>query len=830
VTVVGGLFNVILGGTTPIPDSVFDSPDRYLGIQIDEDAEIVPRTRLISVAYAYHALEADTASFAFDAATTDDGDWTVSGDDVYRLDGNIGIGTSAPGKKLEVHGNVLTVSGATAASLTPGNGGGSLWSNDSYDPGNPDIGWTRTIDWNNGLVGIGTSEPAYKLHVLGAIATESSTGPLVAFNQSGKRRFACYTDEEGSSWRIARYDDDGSYVNSPFRMYRSTGGFNLGPDLLYVDASAGKVGIGYTAPDARLHVRANTGNGEGLKLETYGNQMMTLAHISRATGVSDDGTSLAALLVEDTYSAGGTPIALRVIQSRWAGQAAYFSGGNGIRVDDLRLDDYTLSSLESQPLNLVPASGAVNVTGSMTASTYYGDGSNLTGISGTTDNDWTISGSNMYSAVSGNVGIGTTSPDAPLEIRKEVGGATTLFKVSGYEGDRNSVHVRSNGNLLEIDHHGYNTSQKALYVNHDGVGYGAYVLGTTYLEGNVGIGTTGPNAELEIVGKALIDGGTSNALVCTTQSTLNAGAAIYGEAITSSGGGVGIYGKTAGPGANDGAAMGVYGYSEAGTTGNGSTDSGGTFGVLGRAKALYGGIGQPPVGVFGWGDRGSGLIHGVWGETRSSTDGSCGVHGKAVASSGKTWGVYGATKSSATGAAGVYGLGQANSGVTYGIYGENNSPAGYAGYFKGNVHVTGSINKAACSFKIDHPLDPENMYLYHSCVESPDMKNMYDGIVTLDSEGEAVVTLPAYFEALNRDFRYQLTCIGGYAPVYVAEEVTGNEFKIAGGVPGMKVSWMVTGVRKDAYAEANRIQVEQRKPDEERGRLLYPAAYGLNEK
>jgi len=130
------------------------------------------------------------------------------------------------------------------------------------------------------------------------------------------------------------------------------------------------------------------------------------------------------------------------------------------------------------------------------------------------------------------------------------------------------------------------------------------------------------------------------------------------------------------------------------------------------------------------------------------------------------------------------------------------------------------------NFKIDHPLDPANKYLYHTSVESPDMKNIYDGTVTLDQNGEALVSLPNYFQALNRDFRYQLTCIGGFAPVYIAEEVTSNHFKIAGGMAGMKVSWQVTGIRQDAYANAHRTVVEVEKPERERGFYLHPELYG----
>jgi hypothetical protein len=135
------------------------------------------------------------------------------------------------------------------------------------------------------------------------------------------------------------------------------------------------------------------------------------------------------------------------------------------------------------------------------------------------------------------------------------------------------------------------------------------------------------------------------------------------------------------------------------------------------------------------------------------------------------------------------------------------------------------LTKGSGSFKIDHPLDPENKYLYHSLVESPDMKNIYDGVAVLDEYGEAWVELPEWFEGLNRDFRYQLTCIGGFAQVYIAEEIYLNRFKIGGGIPGMKVSWQVTGIRQDPYANTFRVPVEEAKPENERGRFLYPEVY-----
>lgn len=152
---------------------------------------------------------------------------------------------------------------------------------------------------------------------------------------------------------------------------------------------------------------------------------------------------------------------------------------------------------------------------------------------------------------------------------------------------------------------------------------------------------------------------------------------------------------------------------------------------------------------------------------------------------------------------------------------------GQAAHFLGNVDINGTLTKSSGSFKIDHPLDPANKYLYHSFVESPDMKNIYDGTVTLDAQGEAWVELPNWFEALNKDFRYQLTAIGAPGPnLYIAEEIKSNKFKIAGGKPGMEVSWQVTGIRKDPYANDHRIQVEEQKPEAERGYYLYPQGYG----
>lgn len=156
----------------------------------------------------------------------------------------------------------------------------------------------------------------------------------------------------------------------------------------------------------------------------------------------------------------------------------------------------------------------------------------------------------------------------------------------------------------------------------------------------------------------------------------------------------------------------------------------------------------------------------------------------------------------------------------------SSSASSFAGIFVGNVSISGNLAKSSGSFKIDHPLDPANKYLSHSFVESPDMKNIYDGVVTTDANGLATVTMPDWFDPLNRDFRYQLTVIGTFAQAIIKSEIQDGSFTIQTDQPNIKVSWQVTGIRQDAYANEHRIQVEEDKPADEKGTYIHPELYG----
>ena len=285
------------------------------------------------------------------------------------------------------------------------------------------------------------------------------------------------------------------------------------------------------------------------------------------------------------------------------------------------------------------------------------------------------------------------------------------------------------------------------------------------------------------------------------------------------------------------------------------TSIAGAAAILGQNNSST--AGSHAIGGF---ESGAGVVHGVQGQiSGAALGGSSGVHGisERISNVYAVRGDMNGTSFSGTPGfsvpAGV--LGKAERGVlgygehasSGGVVGAEINAAGTAlgawavlalndvglfvgsggGNVTGNFNITGTLTKGGGAFKIDHPLDPENKYLYHSFVESPDMMNIYNGNVFLDAAGEAVVLLPDWFESLNRDFRYQLTSIGAPGPnLYIAEEVSGNQFRIAGGKPGSKVSWTVTGIRHDRFADANRIPVEQAKIEAERGFYLHPDLYG----
>jgi hypothetical protein len=260
--------------------------------------------------------------------------------------------------------------------------------------------------------------------------------------------------------------------------------------------------------------------------------------------------------------------------------------------------------------------------------------------------------------------------------------------------------------------------------------------------------------------------------------------------------------------ASSGSGVGVIGNSTSGDGIDGYTSDVGHFALTGTNLAPGG------TGIYGYGAEGGFFL----GAPLTDSSGPAAIFAEGAGNTNYN-GEAGGAFQGGQGAIGFVG--------GDGLYAYSGDPQpSNAGYFGGNVTVDGNLSKSGGSFKIDHPLDPANKYLYHSFVESPDMMNIYNGNITTDGKGEASVELPAWFEVLNRDFRYQLTVLGEFAQAIVSKKVMNNKFSIRTDKPNVEVSWQVTGIRQDAWANAHRIPVELEKTGRERGHYIHPDLFG----
>lgn len=236
----------------------------------------------------------------------------------------------------------------------------------------------------------------------------------------------------------------------------------------------------------------------------------------------------------------------------------------------------------------------------------------------------------------------------------------------------------------------------------------------------------------------------------------------------------------------------------------------------------------------------TGAANAVSGQVEATATASAGIYGNNLRTTGgygtygigfngvvgetnyrQGFGVYGrnydALGSLSYNAVGTYGLGYV------GVWGDQSDVNGFSVYANGDMGAAGIK-----PFYIDHPTDPENKYLRHFSIESNEVLNVYRGNATFDENGEAIVTMPEYFDAVNNEnCTYQLTPIGGYAPLYIKSKLANGQFVIAGGVEGMEVSWTVHTERNDPYMKKHpeKRAVEVDKEDWNKGRYLRPELY-----
>jgi hypothetical protein len=85
-----------------------------------------------------------------------------------------------------------------------------------------------------------------------------------------------------------------------------------------------------------------------------------------------------------------------------------------------------------------------------------------------------------------------------------------------------------------------------------------------------------------------------------------------------------------------------------------------------------------------------------------------------------------------------------------------------------------------------------------SLAQHPPIKDLYDGIATLDKNGEATIELPMSVTTQHGSFTYQVRPIGSSMPnLFIKSELNNNRFVVAGGTPGGKISWQLVGTRNN---------------------------------
>lgn len=406
-----------------------------------------------------------------------------------------------------------------------------------------------------------------------------------------------------------------------------------------------------------------------------------------------------------------------------------------------------------------------------------------------------------------NVGIGTSTPDASaiLDLKSENQGILipriTLIDLNNsnpVSGPAIGLMVYNTGGSIENGFYYWNGSEWRLIGQGGSSGSECYGLQESYECGGAASGgiintvsgapvminsSINANPALQIVhsgnGICLSAGNTSaSASYAAIQATTN-----------SNSGSAAIFGLTYGDG------YGLRGDVDAASAGEAAV-----YGQNNRTAGGHGVMGLGVNGVVGQSNYVDGF--GCYGFNYGSADPGIGTYGGGV-----------------TGVAGQ----STNVSLSYGLYSFDDCGVYNALDVGGNLYAGGSK-----SFRIDHPLDPENKFLVHFCVESNEILNMYRGTAELDSNGETLVVLPDYFEAVNANFSYQLTPIGAAMPnLYVSNEINNNKFSIAGGVPGAKVSWTVFAERDDKLFRNNpdSRNPEPQKSGKYKGKYVHPQLY-----
>jgi hypothetical protein len=885
-----GLYNVVIGNGTPTSGTMagvnWGTGNKYVQVELDVNGGTaytdLGATQLLSVPYAMYAAGATAPTLSLTGTTLSAGGNTVtlptgatytagtgvsiSGSNVISVNNLSGDVTGAP--------NATTVGklqGVAVSTTAPTSGQTLTYNGTSWAPGTPSSYTAGTgISISSGAISVnnlaGDVSGAPNATTVGKIqgtsvsTTAPSSGQVLKYN--------------GTAYAPAADNDAQSLSISGTTLSLTNGGSVTLPSTTYTAGT----GISISGTTISANNTSNLWNANQLQ----GTGISTSAPSTGQALVYTSGAWTPTTLASGTVYTGGTGITVSsggvISSNNLAGDVTGAPNANTVG----KLQGVAVSS--SAPSNgqflkytgssWTPAADNDAQTLSVSGSSLSISGGNSvtlpTGSTYTAGTGISISGSIVISA--NNLGGDVTgAPNANTVTKIQGVTVSSTAPTSGqalvYNGTNWAPATTGSGSLSGT------TNYVTKFTSSSGVGNSQiFDNGST-----VAIGNSSPSSlnKLEVAGASVSTGVTAIRAGLGGVGTTGTGApaAILGENLSTSSPGYGISGVTNNGGAgvygqgNNGNALqglvpgtGAAGFFDGGTTGTGIIVNSGRSGFgtatpkvqldatntapVGDTIQIYTGIGGGPYSLATTAHiqnkLSSSTVEAASLVVRNTVGSAFANDGIISQVSGGSTGTYSGMFANCrtNGSGDAYGLlsftggSSASSGAVVGLYSyvDNlGSGVSFAGYFDGDVNITGSIAKSSGTFKIDHPLDPENKYLYHSFVESPDMMNIYNGNITTDGNGFATITMPSYFDALNKEFRYQLTVIGTFAQAIVKEEMQGNTFVIQTNQPNVKVSWQVTGIRHDKFAEAHRVQPEVEKESRFKGYYLNAKEWGQPE-
>ncbi|NOG92591.1 MAG: hypothetical protein HND42_05045 [Armatimonadetes bacterium] len=653
-------------------------------------------------------------------------------------------------------GSVLTSDASGNASWQPLPPGASLWA----------LSGSHIFNSNSGFVGIGTTSPAYPLHVV-----TSSGGRAIYGVNTGTTGIMYGVLGEATAATGAAYGVAG--------QTSSTGG--VGVFGLATAATGSAWGV-YGRSES-------TGDGRGVVGVAIGASGPTTGTVGAS--LSPDGRGVWGV----TYAQTGTNYGVFGESASSSGRGVYglvtAASGNTYGV-------YGRSSSPSGTGVFGENISNTGVTYGMWGQTSSPDGRGVYGVaSATTGTNFGVygrsaspSGTGVFGENISNTGVTygmwgqTSSPDGRGVYGLASATTGTNFGVYGYTASTDGRGVAGHASAAT----GATYGVIGLSASTSGAGVIGLVTASTGLTTGV-IGQSHSPSGRGVYGENTSETGVTYGVHGQAYSADGRG--VYGRAFHSSGINFGVYGST-------------ISTSGRGVAGEATAPTGETYGVFGLSASTGG------AGVMGLVTNSVGLTTGVVGQSNSSI--GRGVYGVATATSGTTVGVRAEVNSMQMGSYGLLGV-------------EPSGSAGHAIIANGSFAASGTK-----SFQIDHPLWPETHFLNHFCTEAPEPLNAYSGNVVTDARGYATVQLPDYFDSINRDFRYQLTVIDDsddFVLAKVVRKIQNNQFVIRTNKPRVEVSWEVKGIRNDPYVRKYGYETEQEKEDEIKGKYLHPELYGM---